>query len=524
MLCLVFCLIVNHLIAQDYALSLNGTTSKVVFPKPFNTAVKVFTVESDQNIILSSNSPIFIKPLNSSNYHDLRGGLRNSVTKFVNQKTGIVAFLGGSITEMSGWRDSISDYLKVRFPATAFTFINAGIPSMGSTPAAFRMERDVISKGKVDLLFEEAAVNDGTDGNNFSKTEQIRAMEGIARHAKTANPQMDVVFIYFADPGKNANYANNTIPDVIINHDLVAKAYDIPSINLAKEVADRIKNGEFEWTRDFESLHPSPFGQSIYFRSMRCFLDSAWKAPVLANDTMVSTTLPDKIDLFCYDTGYLVDITKAEASTGWTINQNWAPTDGKSTRNNYTKVSMLIGETPESILTFKFNGKAVGISPACGPNAGIVLSSIDDGPWLSNDLFTAWSQYLYLPWYTTLYSKLPEGNHTLRLKMSARKNASSIGTAAIIRYFYVSGTTIPSAINSQINDNLINISRTSNGETLIRVNSDKEFSYKVFNANGIECTQNSNCINNDVLHIPVSEVYIVEIKIGDQRYVKKIIL
>ena len=28
---------------------------------------------------------------------------------------------------------------------------------MGTTPAAFRLERDVLSKGKIDLLFEEAA-------------------------------------------------------------------------------------------------------------------------------------------------------------------------------------------------------------------------------------------------------------------------------------------------------------------------------------------------------------------------------
>ena len=65
------------------------------------------------------------------------------------------------------------------FPETEFEFIAAGIPSMGSTPGAFRLERDILSKGKIDLLFVEAAVNDPTNGR--LPTEQIRGMEGIIR-------------------------------------------------------------------------------------------------------------------------------------------------------------------------------------------------------------------------------------------------------------------------------------------------------------------------------------------------------
>jgi len=465
----------------------------------------------------------FINPLNSANYHLIRGGLRNSITKFVNQRTGRVAFLGGSITQNPGWRDSICAYLKKQFPTTTFDFINAGIGSMGSTPAAFRMERDVLSKGKIDLLFEEAAVNDGPSGNNFSKTEQIRAMEGIVRHAITSNPQMDIVFVYFADPSKNASYASNLIPDVIINHDSVARVYNIPAINLAKEVSDRIKLGEFDWNADFVSIHPSPFGQGIYYRSIRCFLDSIWKNSVLSNDQLISRNLSEKIDQYCYDTGYLVDITKAESSPNWTINSNWSPTDGIATRADYTNVPMLIGQTPDSILTFKFNGRAVGISTASGPNAGVVLSSIDGGPWQSTDLFTTSSKSVYLPWYYTLYSTLSQGNHTLRLKMSANHNVKSIGNVALIRYFFVSGTSSLTDIDIPAQNNPVNIYKLSKDILVIHVDNENPFSYRVYDSNGGLYAQKSNCLNNNILHVPLTGVILIETRFGDIRYINKVI-
>ena len=119
-----------------------------------------------------------IIPLKATNYHQIRSSLKNAHIKFERSKKGRVAFLGGSITYNPGWRDSISKFLEKRFPETTFEFINAGIPSMGSTPAAFRLERDILSKGKIDLLFEEAAVNDASNGRTTQ--EQIRVWKALS--------------------------------------------------------------------------------------------------------------------------------------------------------------------------------------------------------------------------------------------------------------------------------------------------------------------------------------------------------
>jgi sialidase-1 len=150
-------------------------------------------------------------------------------------------------------------YLREKFPETKFEFINAGIASTGSTAGAFRLKKEVFSKGKIDLLVEEAAVNDRTNG--FSSVAQIRGMEGIVRHALIENPLMDVLVMHFADPEKMADYNAGKEPEEIQSQNRVAEHYSIGVINFAKEVTERIDAGEFNWKDDFKDLHPSVFGQ-----------------------------------------------------------------------------------------------------------------------------------------------------------------------------------------------------------------------------------------------------------------------
>src|SRR4051794_1740285 len=95
-----------------------------------------------------------------------RGSLDNSRLKFQTDKKGSVAFIGGSITEMDGYRPMVCDLLKKRFPETTFTFTAAGISSTCSTTGAFRLATDVFGGGPVDLLFVEFAVNDDQDAHH----------------------------------------------------------------------------------------------------------------------------------------------------------------------------------------------------------------------------------------------------------------------------------------------------------------------------------------------------------------------
>lgn len=371
--------------------------------------------------------------LDSKQYHNLRESLENSYHKFETQKTGRVVFLGGSITHNGGWRDSVCHFLQQKFPDTKFDFMNAGIPSMGSTPGAFRFSRDVLKNGLVDLLFEEAAVNDDT--NRRTPTEITRAMEGIVRHAKKANPACDIVFMYFADPGKSEDYRNGKTPEVIELHEKVAQYYNISSINLAKEVTERIDAGEFDWKNDFKDLHPSPFGQNIYAQSIKKFIETAWSNKSVKNEKIVHE-IPESLDKSSYDNGILVEPNPPKPIKGWRLVENWKPEDGKGTRENYVNVPMLVGEFPAKIIKFQFKGNAVGIAVAAGPDSGIIEYSIDNSDWEKQDLFTKWSNQLHLPWYYTLASGLKSRKHTLQIRLIDEKNIKSTGNKCVLRYFY----------------------------------------------------------------------------------------
>ena len=129
-----------------------------------------------------------------------RGSLENSRFAFEHSKKGRVAFMGGSITEMNGYRPMMMDWLQNKFPQTEFEFVNAGISSTCSTTGAFRLERDVLSKGPIDLLFLEFAVNDDQDARH-SHEGCILGMEGIIRNFRSTYPKGDLVVTYFVNPG-----------------------------------------------------------------------------------------------------------------------------------------------------------------------------------------------------------------------------------------------------------------------------------------------------------------------------------
>jgi pimeloyl-ACP methyl ester carboxylesterase len=363
-------------------------------------------------------------------YFSLREGLRNSLARFSVPGEARVAFLGGSITHMNGWRGMVCGYLQNRFPQTHIACIDAGIPSTGSTPGAFRLTRDVFKDGPVDLLIEEAAVNDS--GNGFSAKEQLRGMEGIVRHAREINPNVDIALLYFVDPEKLASYRKGITPEVITSHQHVAEHYGLADLNLAREVTERIEAGEFSWEKDFKDLHPSPFGQTVYYRSVVRMLEAAWKDPVAPGVVAQPRALPPPLDEKSYYRGELVDIRQVKFDQGWAINPDWSPTDHVATRPGFVHVPMLVAEQPSATCHFTFEGTAVGILVAAGPDAGIVEYSIDGRPFQQQDLYTKWSRTLYIPWTYILDADLTPGSHELVLRIAAQANVQSTGHAVRI--------------------------------------------------------------------------------------------
>jgi pimeloyl-ACP methyl ester carboxylesterase len=371
------------------------------------------------------------------NYHALRRGLPNALKAFQPGAKARVAFLGGSITQMKGWRDLVCEDLRARFPRTEFDFVAAGIGSLGSTPGAFRLERDVLSHGPVDLLVAESAVNDSTNGH--TDQEQVRAVEGIVRHTLEANPLTDIMLLYFVDPDKMADVRKGQRPAVIRNHEKVAAHYGLPSLDLAEEVTERIAAGEFTWDGDFKGLHPSPFGHGIYRKAVGRLLDAAVAlnaAPHPGQDAG-PRVLPAPLDKGHYGKGRLVPPASAKFDSGWKLLNEWKPEDKAGTRAGFVGVPVLEGGTPGSVARLEFDGSAAGVFVLAGPDTGQLEYRVDGGPWQSRELFTQWSSGLHLPWAVVLAAGLADGPHTLEWRVAENRDPRSKGTVVRIAHFLV---------------------------------------------------------------------------------------
>lgn len=348
-------------------------------------------------------------------YFQLRDGLANSRAKFETEKTGRVVFLGGSITFNPGWREEIMSYLQKKFPDTKFDFIAAGIPSVGSNGHAFRLENDVFQNGPVDLLFVEAAVNDGTNIPGKPGL-MLRSMEGVIRRARAENPMTDIVQMHFAYDEALKDYAAGKVPEAVGQHEKVAEHYGCTSLDLAKECADRIRAGELTWAGEFQSnVHPPPYGQRLYANSMMRMLDAGFAVAAMPQKHALPGEMLDKAS---YVRGHYARLEDARLGKGFTLEANWHPDKGGG-RKGFVHVPALVASEAGAEFSYDFEGTAFGLFLAAGYDTCVLEFSVDDAPFQKMDTYSAWSSSLHLPWPVMLADGLQPGKHHIVVRTTA---------------------------------------------------------------------------------------------------------
>ncbi|MBC8325284.1 MAG: SGNH/GDSL hydrolase family protein [Verrucomicrobia subdivision 3 bacterium] len=362
-----------------------------------------------------------------------RGNLTNSQLQFASG-TGRVAFMGGSITQMNGYRPMVMAWLQKRFPKTKFEFINAGISSTCSTTGAFRLRSQVLAEGRVDLFFIEFAVNDDQDAAH-ARRDCIRGLEGIIRQARKAQPNMDIVVTHFVNPGMLAQLRAGKVPLAIAAHETVLKRYNVSTIFLAREVADRIDAGTLTW-KEFGGTHPKPPGNAIAAAMIGQLLDSTWAKKL--DKKPVAHVLPAKpLDEGSYFDGHFRSPAES-ANAAWTWHvPDWKKIPGSFRSNPFGGMKLLTSTEPGKGTTVKFKGRALGAYVLAGPDAGVLEVSVDGGEWKRVDLYHHHSRGLHYPRTVMFAADLNAGTHTAKLQLSSKSNPLSKGTAARILQFVV---------------------------------------------------------------------------------------
>jgi sialidase-1 len=332
----------------------------------------------------------------------VRGNLERSREKFTQTKTGRVAFLGGSVTNLA-WREAVMRYLLKRFPETKFDFINAGLNGTSAELGAFRMEEDVFGRGPVDLLFLEFAVNGGS----------IEAMEGIVRHARALSPEIDIIQMHIAARWFSDSLDAGSIPGAVADHERVAAHYGNSSLHLYKEIHDRMKKGDFTWAEFApDGVHPSAFGSTVYAEFIDNFLEMMWARP---DEKAQAAVLPPPLTKAPWEHGSLIPFEKAASTAGFETVKNWYPE-----RNGNLKgpLNFLAASAPGASLSFAFQGTIVGLYSVVGPDSAVVEYRIDDREWKQLD--TARDSWYPNDWYRlngfVLETALADSAHTITFR------------------------------------------------------------------------------------------------------------
>jgi len=379
-----------------------------------------------------AESPVVAATANVKDHSQLRNvGLRSRLESsrkvFTETKAGHVAFIGGSITEMNGYRPMVCRDLQKRFPDTKFTFTDAGISSTCSTTGACRLDRDVLSKGPVDLFFVEFAVNDDQDaGHSFE--DALRGMEGIVRHTLMHNPKADLVITHFVNPGMLKLIQSGKEPISISAHEKVAQHYGINTIRLSHEVKDRIADGTLDW-KTFGGTHPAPAGNAIPAEMIDAML-----AAVSTGDVQLTSDgsqfrpvrktvedIPDPIDQFSYSRARLIEHGAVKKGDGWIQHvPNWKEIKG-GFRGRFANDELICSDKLEAECSYSFDGTGTGAYVLAGPDAGALEVTIDDSPPVRVELFHRFSSGLHYPRTVMFANDLKPGTHQVKLKLVPRE-------------------------------------------------------------------------------------------------------
>ena len=238
---------------------------------------------------------------------------------------------------------------------------------------------------------------------------------------------------HFVNPGMLEQLQAGKTPLSMRAHSDVARHYNVPTIHLAKEVAEQINAGKLTW-QQFGGTHPKPFGNRICADMIDQLLDEAWGAALASDAKPMPHGRPDQpLDPLHYGNGRFVDLARATVGSGWEIkNPDWQGIPG-SKRSRFTNIPMLCAEQSGATLTLKFTGTAVGAYVVAGPDAAILEARVDEGEIQRMSLYHRFSKGLHYPRTVMFATDLPAGEHVLTLRIA--NDSESDGHAARIIKF-----------------------------------------------------------------------------------------
>ena len=334
-----------------------------------------------------------------------------------------VAFLGGSITEMHGYRPRVMAMLQKKYPDVKFVEIAAGLSSTCSDTGAFRLREYVLDKGVPDLLIVDFSVNDPGDGR-FDRRHCIRGMEGVLRQMREANPKCALVVAMFVAKDQYDLLLTGQEPMAYTAHKDVAAHYGAAVANVGAALAKSAKAGGLDW-KIYRDCHPSPegcdFGAQVVMDAIGEVFDPY--APRQLG-------MPPLMDAGSYCQPHRVPTNAVKVVAGqWQYSiPDWTTVPG-NVREPYKKSAMWWTLEANAALEITFEGSTLGTFLLAGPDAGELEVTVDGGAPRRYRLRVDYGD-LHYPYTQILADDLPRGVHKVLVRSLAFERKGS-PTAAL---------------------------------------------------------------------------------------------
>jgi len=326
------------------------------------------------------------------NYIDYRGSnLANTYAKIKNNQKLNVVYFGGSVTNGTGassknttsWRALIGQWLENTYTNVKFSNINSAIGATGTMFGSYRLDKHVISR-KPDLLFIEFSINDFYDFHYSDPDVYGRSamqLETLIRNVRKQLPECDIVVLHtiekmWIDKARNGEFYIEAQA-----HNDMAKAYDIPTINLGGALANAMpENWEAVWSEYVTDLvHPSDKGYEIYYNVIKEYLSNCLLYTE-HNGNVTNHTVPEMLSdtLLDGDINYIDasrELLEKSAQLGGT---NFEYKSGELYLNDEFG-SIVSTANEESLFVIKFTGTELAMAINGSSNLGGFKVKIDDG-------------------------------------------------------------------------------------------------------------------------------------------------
>ena len=220
-------------------------------------------------------------------------------------------------------------------------------------------------------------------------------------------------------------------------HEDVLRHYNVSSVYLAREVADRIAAGELTWAQ-YGGTHPKEAGNAVASGLIGELLGRRWAKPLPANAAKGAALIPAKpLDTASFFNGRFLSPGLAKRGDGWAWHvPEWRKIPG-SFREIFAGLKLLCGGHAGGGVSFEFEGRAVGAYVLAGPDAGVLEVSVDGGEYKPTGLYHHYSRGLHYPRTVMFATDLAAGKHAIRLRLAMPPGDGVKGTAARILQFAV---------------------------------------------------------------------------------------